>query len=328
MGENTALNDTKVEEQRNLSSLKRYLGKDFMKAFENPNVVEIMLNSDGYLWVDELGVGMSIVGFLSHYHSKSALNVIATMLDEKITKTQPMLEGEFPMGSNVRFAGQTSPIVSAPTFSIRKPALLVFTLENYLEKKIITNKQMLYIKDAIENLKNIIIIGGTKTGKTTLVNACIHYMSEVAINERIVVIEDTREIQCTAINQVVYHTSINVSMSKLVKTVLRMNPDRIIIGEVRDETALDLLDAWSTGHPGGISTIHGNNAEHGLERLEGLVTRNKYAPKEIIPVIGNAIDVIINICVNKKLKKFEVKEIIELEKYDKKTEEFVFKYIT
>ncbi len=321
---NSKIEKVKEETSRQIESLERSLGKDFLKALKSAKIIEIMLNSNGDLWVDELGVGMSKISSISKYNSKIALNTIATMLGQTLSKESPIVEGEFPLDSS-RFAGQVPPIVSAPTFALRKKASLVFTLEDYLEKEIITSKQVDLIKTAIEDHKNIVIVGGTSSGKTTLVNACIDYMGKIAKDERIVIIEDTGEIQCNAENSILYHTSKDVSMSDLLKTTLRMRPDRIIIGEVRDKTALDLLDAWSTGHAGGISTVHANNSSQALDRIEGLVTRHEYAPKDIKAVICNAVNIIVNI--RKTGLNRRVEEIIELEGFDKTKNSYVFKYV-
>ncbi len=150
-------------------------------------------------------------------------------------------------------------------------------------------------------------------------------MSKIANEERIIIIEDTGEIQCKAVNSVLFHTTVHTSITDLLKTTLRMRPDRIIIGEVRDHTALDLLDAWSTGHPGGISTIHANNSLQALDRIEGLVSRHNNAPDDKKSVISNAVDLIINI--RKTGLNRKVEEILELEGYDKNKNEYIFKYI-
>lgn len=313
-----------LEINRQKELLERVLGKTFFKYLNDDLVIEIMLNSDTKLWIDRLGEGMSCVGEIPVSQSIVAMNTIASMLNKKVNYDNPILEGEFPI-DNSRFAGQIPPVVSAPTFAIRKKAKLVFTLDDYVAKGIMTEKQRDTIKEAIENHENIVIVGGTSSGKTTLTNACIDYMSSIADTERIVIIEDTGEIQCNAVNSVLFHTSLNVSITDLLKTTLRMRPDRIIIGEVRDHTALDLLDAWSTGHSGGISTIHANNSKQALERIEGLVTRHPYAPKDIKTVIGSAVNLIINIRKTGTARKIE--EIIKIHNYNISKNEYEFDYI-
>ncbi len=304
--------------------IERTFGKKFFEYFYDDTVIEIMLNSDSKLWIDKLGEGMSCIGSIPPSQSIVAMNSIASILHKKVNYDNPILEGEFPI-DNSRFAGQIPPIVAAPTFAIRKKAKLVFTLENYVEHKIMTENQMNAIKKAISSHENIVIVGGTSSGKTTLTNACIDYMSKIADEERIIIIEDTGEIQCNAVNAVLFHTSLNVTITDLLKTTLRMRPDRIIIGEVRDHTALDLLDAWSTGHSGGISTIHANNSKQALERIEGLVTRHPYAPKDIKTVISSAVNLIVNIRKTGTTRKVE--EIIKIHAFNSKSDEYEFDYI-
>ena len=139
------------------------------------------------------------------------------------------------------------------------------------------------------------MIGGTGSGKTTLVNAIINEMVICDPMERVFIIEDTGEIQCAAENFVQYHTSLEVPMTALLKATLRMRPDRILVGEVRGAEALDLLDAWNTGHEGGAATLHANNAAAGLARLRSLITRNESAPAEIEPLIGEVVHVVVHI---------------------------------
>ena len=128
-----------------------------------------------------------------------------------------------------------------------------------------------------------------------MVNAIIHEMVLGYPNERICIIEDTGEIQCTAKNYVQYHTTLDVTMTMLLRTILRMRPDRILVGEVRGPEALDMLDAWNTGHEGGAATLHANNEISALHRLKSLITRNDSAPSEIEPLIGEAVHMIVHI---------------------------------
>ncbi len=180
-----------------------------------------------------------------------------------------------------RFAGKLPPIVSFPTFAIRKKALAIVTLDQYALAGSITPRQCAILKNAIAMHRNILVTGGTGSGKTTLINAIIHHMVVLDPAERIFIIEDTGEIQCAAENCVQYHMSLEVPMTALLRTTLRMRPDRILVGEVRGAEALDLSDAWNTGHEGGAATLHANNAQAGLARLKSLITRNPSAPQGI-----------------------------------------------
>jgi type IV secretion system protein VirB11 len=169
-----------------------------------------------------------------------------------------------------RFEGLLPPVVTAPAFAIRKPAVAVFTLDDYVAAGIMTTDQADVLREAVAARKNILVAGGTSTGKTTLTNALL---AEIACTtDRVVLIEDTRELQCRAPNLVALRTKDGVaSLSDLVRSALRLRPDRIPIGEVRGAEALDLLKAWGTGHPGGIGTIHAGTAIGALRRLEQLI---------------------------------------------------------
>jgi type IV secretion system protein VirB11 len=282
--------------KRDIISIQNDLGEEFLFAFNDQKTCELMLNPDGNLWVERFGSTPEIIAQIAPYNALCAMRAVAHCLGKELTVEHPLLEGEFPLDGS-RFAGQIPPIVSSPTFSIRKPASAVFTLAQYVESGIMSEIQKEVICSMVENHQNILVIGGTSSGKTTLTNAIIHQIVAYNPNERIIIIEDTGEIQCTAVNAIKFHTSVeaDVTMTHLLKTSLRMRPDRILVGEVRDHAALDLLDAWNTGHEGGVATLHANDAFSGLARVRSLVSRNPYAPKDIDEVIGNVIHCIIHI---------------------------------
>jgi len=274
--------------------LERDMGADLLAALHDPKTVEIMLNADGKLWQERLCEGMRCIGTLRPAQAQAIIETIAGYHDKEVTRNKPILEGELPIDGS-RFAGQLPPIVSAPTFAIRKKAVAIFSLDDYVQRHIMTAAQREAIVSAVSALRNILVIGGTGSGKTTLVNAIIGEMVGQSPAERVVIIEDTGEIQCAAKNYVQYHTSLAVSMTDLLKVTLRMRPDRILVGEVRGAEALDLLDAWNTGHPGGVATLHANSAAEGLTRLKSLVSRNSSAPADIEPLIGEAVHVVVHI---------------------------------
>ncbi|KTD64432.1 P-type conjugative transfer ATPase TrbB [Legionella spiritensis] len=293
--------------------LRRDLGGLIETALSDPKTVEIMLNADGRLWQERLGETMRCIGSISYARAESIIKTIAGFHGKEVTRFKPMLEGELPLDGS-RFAGQLPPIVSSPTFAIRKKAISVFTLDEYVQTEIMTSVQCEVIKKAVSNHRNILVIGGTGSGKTTLVNAIINEMVRSAPEERVFIIEDTGEIQCSAENCVQYHTTLDVSMTQLLKTTLRMRPDRILVGEVRGSEALDLLDAWNTGHEGGAATLHANNALAGLHRLKSLITRNPAAPAEIEPLIGEAVHCVMHIARTPQGRKVE--EIISVNGFE------------
>lgn len=294
MSQHTKETDVSQGRQRLVEKLQRNLGINFLNALHDPLTVEIMLNADGTLWQERLGEKMKVIGSITATNAEAAMRTIAAALGTTITEERPILEGVLPLDGS-RFAGWLPPVVAAPSFAVRKKASRVFTLAQYVENGIMSESQCNAIKQAVAAHRNILVIGGTGSGKTTLTNAIIYEMVEQDPQQRIFIIEDTGEIQCSAKNAVQFYTSESTSMTALLKTTLRGRPDRILVGEVRGAEALDLLDAWNTGHEGGIATLHANNAPAGLDRLKSMITRNASAPKDIEPLIGEAVHVIVHI---------------------------------
>jgi type IV secretion system protein TrbB len=204
--------------------------------------------------------------------------------------------------------------VPAPTFAIRKKAVAIFTLDQYVAAGIMTSAQLDVIEAAVKNHRNILVTGSTGSGKTTLVNAIINRMVANDPSERIVIIEDTGEIQCAAENFVQYHTTLDITMTMLLRTTLRMRPDRILVGEVRGPEALDLLMAWNTGHEGGAATLHANNARAGLDRLALLISMHPDSPKQIEPLIGEAVQLVVHIARTPEGRR--VTEIVEILRFE------------
>lgn len=298
--------------ERARKKLERDAGALIVDALNDPKTVELMCNGDGKLWLEKLGEPMRQIGQLKPAQAESIIKTVAGFHGKEVTRQKPLLEGEWPLDGS-RFAGQLPPVVRGATFAIRKKAVAIFTLDEYVKAGIMTEAQCASLKNAIREHRNILVIGGTGSGKTTLVNAVINEMVSEFPSERVFIIEDTGEIQCAASNFVQYHTTIEVTMTMLLKTTLRMRPDRILVGEVRGEEALDLLDAWNTGHPGGAATLHANSAAEGLTRLKSLVSRNKSAPAEIEPLIGEAVHVVVSIARTPEGRR--IQEILEVSGY-------------
>lgn len=299
-------------EKRILERIKFMMGTDLMNHLEDDKTLEIIVNSDGAVYIDRLGEGMSRYGSHDSGQTLAVIQTVASFYRKTVTSTTPLLEADFPVDGS-RFAGQIPPVVAAPCFCIRKRASRIINLENYVDQKIMTPEHRDILCRAVREHKNIIIIGGTGSGKTTLVNSIINEIVNADPKERMIVMEDTGEIRCAAENCETYQTSADVSLTDLLKTSLRMRPDRIIIGEVRGPEALDLLDAWNTGHEGGIATLHANSARKGLDRLNSLISRNRSAPRKINHLIGDVVDIIVHICRDGKSRK--IREVLEVEGY-------------
>ena len=255
---------------RGARMLRTALGPAIARFLEDPSIVEVMLNPDGRLWIDRLSEGLADTGErLSPADGERIVRLVAHHVGAEVHSGAPRVSAELPE-TGERFEGLLPPVVAAPSFAIRKPAVAVFTLDDYVAAGIMDADQAEMLRQAVASRANILVAGGTSTGKTTLTNALL---AEVAkTSDRVVIIEDTRELQCAAPNLVAMRTKDGVaSLSDLVRSSLRLRPDRIPIGEVRGPEALDLLKAWGTGHPGGIGTIHAGTGIGALRRLEQLI---------------------------------------------------------
>jgi type IV secretion system protein TrbB len=259
-----------AQTSRTVRMLRTAIGPAIGDYLDDPDIVEVMLNPDGRIWVDRLGSGLTDTGHrLSPADGERIIRLVASHVGAEVHAASPRISAELPeLGE--RFEGLLPPVVTAPAFAIRKPAVAVFTLADYVAHAIMTEAQATLLRTAVHERRNILIAGGTSTGKTTLANALL---AEIAgTGDRVIVIEDTRELRCTVPNVVAMRTKDGVvTLSDLVRSALRLRPDRIPIGEVRGREALDLLKAWGTGHPGGIGTIHAGSASGALHRLEQLI---------------------------------------------------------
>lgn len=269
--------------------LRTALGESIGAWLEDPAIIEVMLNPDGRMWVDRLGTGLADTGeYLQPEDAERIIRLVAHHVGQEVHAETPRISAELPE-TGERFEGLMPPVVAAPSFAIRKPASAVFWLFDYVAKGIMSTKEANALTQAVSNRANILVAGGTSTGKTTLTNALL---AEVArTDDRVVLIEDTRELQCTSPNLVALRTKDGVaSLSDLVRSALRLRPDRIPIGEVRGSEALDLLKAWGTGHPGGIGTIHAGTAIGTLRRLEQLIQESVVTVPRAL--IAETIDII------------------------------------
>ena len=188
---------TDCTHERNLSKLRKDFGEVFQAALADSETVEIVLNSDGSLWHERLGEPLKKIGTMSASSADAAIRTLASYHHTTVTRENPSIECELPLDGS-RFAGQISPLVSSPVFAVRKRASRVFTLEQYVEAGIITPEQKEFLCEAVKNHRNVLITGSTGSGKSTLLNGIIHELTDQFPNERLVIIEDTAEIQCSA----------------------------------------------------------------------------------------------------------------------------------
>ena len=259
---------------RHLDSLTHALGPTIAAALADDGVVEVMANPDGGLWVDRAGSGRHRLGELEAHAAETVIRLLANHMGEPCGRPpdyRPSVAGTLP-GTGERFQGVLPPIVERPSFTIRKRPKVIYTLDDYLTDGTMTPAQADEVRAAITDRKNILVAGGTGSGKTTLANAIL---AEPAFrHDRVVILEDTRELQCAAEDRIELLTrqaDPPVTMRDLLKMTLRFRPDRIVVGEVRGGEALDMLKAWNTGHPGGVATVHANSAQDAARRVADLV---------------------------------------------------------
>jgi type IV secretion system protein VirB11 len=303
------------QHQRLEVKLRRELGDQVLRQLDDNLTEDILLNPDGSLWVKRMGHGFSRIGEMPAAQAASALGTIAAWRGTVLNHERPILETELPIDGS-RFEGIVSPVVRRPVFAIRLRPRKIFSLEDYEADGILTDgtdplnqlrrrddfldgvrgqKHAMshadVIRAAVRARKNILIVGSTGSGKTTLVNAILDSLARLTPNDRVISIEDTTELQCPVKNYLDLRAVGNVTMLECLRACMRLKPTRIVVGEVRGAEAHTLLKAWNTGHPGGAATVHANDALSGLIRLESLVAEATSAPQQML--IAEAVDLVV-----------------------------------
>ena len=299
------------QRQRFDAKLRRELGEVILAALADPRTEDVLLNPDSTLWSKRMGEDFVAVGHMPPAQAASAMNTIAAWKGTVMNHDRPILETELPLDGS-RFEGLISPVVRQPVFAIRLRPRRIFTLEDYEQSRILTDRSdplnrlrtkanfrdlidgmshAEIIRTAVRARKNILVVGSTGSGKTTLVNAILDAQARIAPNDRVISIEDTTELQCAVRNSVDLRAVGSVTMIDCLRACMRLKPTRIVVGEVRGGEAHTMLKAWNTGHPGGAATVHANDALSGLIRLESLVAEATSAPQQAL--IAEAIDIVI-----------------------------------
>jgi type IV secretion system protein VirB11 len=278
-----------TNQEAEISFRRHVLGPDVSKILEDSTVIEVMVNADGGVWVEHFGGAPSWSGVcLTPGDADRTMRLIATHAGTPVTARHPRLSATLPTGE--RFQGELAPICERAIYSIRKPAQRCPSLTELVSQDILSPRQCVVLETALSTRQNILVAGSTSSGKTALVNALLNH--PIVAGDRIIVLEDTTELRCSVANHVQLRTvPSRVSMSDLLYDALRLRPDRVVIGEVRDGAALDILKAWNTGHPGGFATLHANSAEDSLRRIEELVSERTAADPRAM--IARAINLIV-----------------------------------
>lgn len=318
MAELVRLSARDEQARRLRESMRRLLGK-FCVYLEQQDVIEISLNADGKVWIDRLGQPMECVGEMNADAAETLIDTIASIYRRTVNWDTPDLDCELPLDGS-RFQAVVRPLVAAPIFSIRRKASKIYTLAEYEADGIITDQQKYVIESSLETKRNILVTGGTASGKTTFLNALIAHLAIVSPRERFVIMEDMAELQCAQENAVIMRTSHNRSLRDLLRFSLRLRPDRLIIGETRGGECLEYLKALNTGHDGGLSTLHANSTRDALKRVELLVLEVTENP--LPEVIASAINIVIHMRKEDGIPGRRVTEILSVGGYDKDLGEY------
>lgn len=309
-------------DDKKISDLAKMLWREFdiiAPYLRDETSIEIMLNPDGNIWVEQIGKPMFSIGEMSLYNAQSLFATIAHSMGKTIDNRHPCLEGTLLI-NDARFEGFYPPVSSAPTFAIRKKPKKIFSLNDFK----LTENQKSTMVTWVKERKNILVVGGTSSGKTSFSNALIDLMAQFTPDDRIVILETLDEIQCRAKNYSKLIETMDVTMNQLLRGVMRYRPDRIIVGEVVDAAALSMLKAWNTGHDGGLCTIHADSALEGFDRLYDLIEESGINMSERVNrLIGRAIDGVVFL--KRELGVRVVKEVANVKEFN--GNEFVLDYI-
>jgi type IV secretion system protein VirB11 len=261
-----------LQARRKFEALRYALGESITRALDDPRVVEVMANPDGQIWTDRIGEGRKPTDVrISSDDAGAILRLLADHAGVVVNQDTPLVSATLP-DTGERFQGVFPPITQVPCFAIRKRPAVIFSLAEYVEKGIMSEPIAEALRAGLRDRLNILVIGGTGSGKTTLTNALL--AEPMIVSDRVVIIEDTAELRCAALDSISMLTKIIppiVTMGDLARVTLRLRPDRIIVGEVRDGAILEMIKLWNTGHPGGIATLHANSALDALYRIEDLI---------------------------------------------------------
>lgn len=288
--------DPHIKEEQSGPILRQLFGTMIAQALADDQVIEVMLNETGAVYSENTLMGMQLLGTMSPKSALIALKTLASLMGRPLDRQHPVLSGNIPglPGDGARFEGLLPPLVSAPIFSIRKHQSSSWPLEALVQNGTVSKNQADILRQALQHHLNIVVSGATGSGKTTLINALIQEIGVLMPEERIVTIEDTRELSLgPERNSVCLEADSKITLSELLRSSLRLRPDRIIVGEVRGAEALDLIDALTTGHRGGLTTIHAGTPLQALERLSLLVSRHPACPDKVEPLVASAVELIV-----------------------------------
>jgi type IV secretion system protein TrbB len=306
---------------RKRAKMLNELGGDIVHALtEDRDAEDVVVNPDGNVWVMRRSRPFELLTTISPMRALGATVSIAEAFGKVATDANPVVSGIVPY-LDCRVEALVPPVVPIGTASLsfRKKGVDKPSLYDYAKNGILTNRNdplnglsrsdpfeealrhcqnhLDVLFSAIEHHRNILVVGGTGAGKTTLLDAINQGIAERTPHDRVLILEDTPELAVTVENYVQLMACQSVPMGRLIQSCMRMKPHRILVGEVRGTEALDAMEAWNTGHPGGSMTIHANSALDGLNRVAFLCrkTANPF-PEEILRrIVADTIHIVVYI---------------------------------
>src|SRR5437016_187051 len=307
----------------------------FLRPIEHlildPDISEIMVNAGSRIFVEKHGELTPVPGItISEQALCAAVKNIARRLGDDISETKPILDSRLPDGSRV--AAVLPPCsIDGITLTIRKFNTRHFTMADLIKNGMLNAATADFLCERVANRQNILISGGTGTGKTTLLNILADFIPD---DERILLIEDTAELNIRKSNLVRFETRREqtglpaVTIRDLLKAALRHRPDRIIVGEIRGGEAFDLLQALNTGHSGSICTLHANSARQAIARFADCVLQSgvDLPHRAILANIANSVELLVHIDRLRGCRK--VSEVLEIASYDRECDEYKFNAFT
>lgn len=310
-----------LDEEAKAFTMKSF-GQDIISYMNKKGVIEISLEQDGFIWVEEFGQPERInTGIkLSNTDSTKIIKLVSRFNGHTITRENPKIDGVTPNG--MRFSALMYDCVQYKnTFSIRKPSGVVIPLSQYVDRNIMTKEQVDFIAKQIMDKKNILFSGGTSSGKTTSINSFMTVLKDSG--DKIISIEDTPELMLSSKIWTRLISNRYIKPIELLQQCMRLSPDRMMIGEIRTgEVTLEFLKAMNSGHNGGITSIHANNAYSTILKLEQYLS--EVLSGEYWRLISTAVDMIINVGINPVThERPMVKEIAVLKGYDRKSGDYI-----
>lgn len=285
--------------RRRAGMIRNLFGELLGDLIAQDGVTDIVATSAGKVWVTATGRGKWLAGRLDPVEAEKLIYVLATNAGEHVSKTNPSLAAEVRIGDiDLRVQAFLPPATRGPCIIIRKPPTRVFTLAEFVEQGVITAAQLEFFESAIRARKNILICGGTGSGKTTFMNALLDGVARLTPTDRVCGIERTRELQCAVEDQEWLRVSDTYTAQRALQDLLRAFPTRIMVGEVRGAEALEMCMGWNTGHDGGFCTIHSKTSRPSpraallrLEQAAALAATT--TPLRLQPMIGEVVDLVV-----------------------------------